>query len=65
MNTVTKGLNNVLNGLLVSLMLGLIASVTWQVVSRYLLGDPSSVTEELARFLLIWSALAGQCGGLS
>ena len=34
-------------------------AVLWQVASRYLLGDPSSVTEELARFLLIWLGLLG------
>jgi len=27
--------------------------VTWQVLSRYVLGDPSAWTEEVARMLLI------------
>ena len=33
--------------------------VTWQVVSRYALGDPSQWTEEVARMLLIWVGLLG------
>jgi TRAP-type C4-dicarboxylate transport system permease small subunit len=45
--------------LLVTLFLGLIFSVTWQVASRYLFRAPSSWTEELARFLLIWIGLLG------
>lgn len=41
------------------LMATMVFSVTWQIVSRYLLGDPSPWTEELARFLLIWIGLLG------
>jgi len=41
------------------LMALMVACVTWQIVSRYLLGDPSPWTEELARFLLIWIGLLG------
>ena len=33
--------------------------VSWQVFSRYVLNAPSSFTEELARFLLIWITLLG------
>ncbi|MFV8817495.1 TRAP transporter small permease [Haliea sp. E17] len=49
----------VLQRVLALLMLLLVACVTWQVVSRYLLGDPSSWTEELARYLLVWIGLLG------
>jgi TRAP-type C4-dicarboxylate transport system permease small subunit len=52
-------LDRLLSGLLVLLMLTLVLSVTWQVISRYLLQAPSSWTEELARFLLIWIGLMG------
>lgn len=44
---------------LASLMGLMVLCVTWQIVSRYLLGDPSQWTEELARFLLIWIGLLG------
>ena len=40
-------------------MLALVLSVSWQVASRYLLQAPSSWTEELARFLLVWIGLLG------
>ncbi len=50
-----------LRGVLVVLMAGLALNVIWQVTSRYLLGDPSSFTEELARFLLLWIGLLGGC----
>jgi len=33
--------------------------VVWQVFTRYVLNDPSSYTDELARYLLIWVALLG------
>ncbi|MCE8019484.1 TRAP transporter small permease [Halomonas sp. MCCC 1A11036] len=37
----------------------IVASVTWQVVSRYLLGTPSTSTSEIARLLFMWLALLG------
>lgn len=43
----------------VFLMTVLVLDVVWQVVSRFLLRDPSTVTEELARYLLIWLGLFG------
>ncbi len=45
--------------LLVLLMLLMVADVTWQVVSRYVVKSPSSYTEEIARFLLIWISFLG------
>jgi TRAP-type C4-dicarboxylate transport system permease small subunit len=45
--------------LLALLLAVMVASVTWQIVSRYLLVSPSSWTEELARFMLIWIGLVG------
>ena len=45
--------------LLATLMAVMVACVTWQIVSRYVLGNPSSWTEELARFLLVWIGLLG------
>lgn len=45
--------------LLALLLALLVAAVTWQIVSRYALARPSSWTEELARYLLIWISLIG------
>ncbi|NDE61211.1 MAG: TRAP transporter small permease, partial [Cyclobacteriaceae bacterium] len=41
------------------LMALMVLNVTWQVVSRYVLGDPSSFTDELARYSMIWLGLLG------
>jgi TRAP-type C4-dicarboxylate transport system permease small subunit len=47
-------------GALLATALGLaVLAVVWQVASRYLLGAPSSFTDELVRFLLIWIGLIG------
>ncbi|WP_049722942.1 TRAP transporter small permease [Gilvimarinus polysaccharolyticus] len=42
-----------------ALMVALVLNVTWQVVTRFFTNDPSSFTEELARFFLIWIAFLG------
>jgi len=37
----------------------LVLNVLWQVTSRFVIGNPSSFTDELAGFLLIWVGLLG------
>ncbi|MGB2079961.1 MAG: TRAP transporter small permease [Vibrio sp.] len=37
----------------------LVVTVTWQVFSRYVLNDPSSFTDELSRYTMIWLGLLG------
>jgi len=37
----------------------LVIDVIWQVVTRFIFNSPSSFTDELARFLLIWLGLLG------
>ena len=45
---------------LIAVFMGLmVINVSWQVFSRYILGDPSSFTDELARYSMIWLGLAG------
>lgn len=42
------------------LILGLmVIAVVWQVFTRYVLVNPSTYTDELARFLMIWLGLLG------
>jgi len=48
---------------LVVLMSVMVVDVTWQVASRFVFQDPSSFTEELAGFLLIWIGLLGAAYG--
>ncbi|WP_016956498.1 TRAP transporter small permease [Catenovulum agarivorans] len=59
MNTVTSHIESLLKKLLVLLSALIVVGVTWQVISRYVLQAPSSVTEEAARFILIWISLFG------
>jgi len=44
---------------LITLMALMVLDVTWQIFTRFLTDSPSSWTEELARFLLIWIGLLG------
>tara|TARA_R110002050_G_scaffold286121_2_gene436293 strand:+ start:24324 stop:24728 length:405 start_codon:yes stop_codon:yes gene_type:complete len=37
----------------------MVINVLWQVFSRYFLGEPSSFTDELARYLMIWVGILG------
>tara|TARA_R110000868_G_scaffold304437_16_gene565238 strand:- start:8579 stop:9058 length:480 start_codon:yes stop_codon:yes gene_type:complete len=52
-------LNTYLGYFLAFLMGIMLSSVCWQVFSRYILSSPSSFTDELARYLLIWIGLLG------
>jgi len=52
-------LDKILGGFLVFLMSIMVISVLWQVFSRYVMDSPSSITEELARYLLIWIGVLG------
>lgn len=54
-----RAIHRLLEATLVILMLVLVGSVTWQVLSRYLLGAPAFWTEELARFALVWVGVLG------
>jgi TRAP-type C4-dicarboxylate transport system permease small subunit len=49
----------VVGAALAALMGAAVLNVLWQVASRFLLGDPSSFTDEAARFLLVWIGLLG------
>lgn len=52
-------INSILAHLLVAIMAIMVLNVLWQVFSRYFLGSPSSFTDELARYLLIWIGILG------
>ncbi|MGH1364087.1 MAG: TRAP transporter small permease [Calditrichia bacterium] len=52
-------IDQVLEKLLVFIMGLMVVVVTWQVVTRYVLNDPSSYTAELATYLLIWVSMLG------
>jgi len=52
-------IDHFLERVLIVLMLILVLDVLWQVTSRYVLASPSSFTDELAGFLLIWVGVLG------
>ena len=52
-------INTVLEWTLIFLMSFLVLDVLWQVISRYVMNSPSSYTDELAGYLLIWVGLLG------
>ena len=52
-------LDKVLGRALVLIMTIMVINVIWQVFSRYVLGTPSSFTDEMARFLMIWIGVLG------
>ncbi|MEC3878867.1 TRAP transporter small permease [Parapedobacter sp. 10938] len=58
-----KKLDRFLEVSLVFLLSILVVAVVWQVFSRYVLNAPSSVTEEIARFLLVWVGILGAAYG--
>ena len=57
------GVEKALGWLLVGLMSVMVVDVSWQVASRFIFQTPSSFTEELAGFLLIWIGLLGAAYG--
>jgi TRAP-type C4-dicarboxylate transport system permease small subunit len=57
--TLRQKIDKVIELLLIAIMSLLVIDVLWQVFSRYVLAAPSSFTDELAGFLLIWVGLLG------
>ena len=52
-------LDQVVSGSLVLLMALMVLNVTWQVLSRYVFQNPSSFTDELSRYMLVWLGMLG------
>ncbi|EGU32080.1 putative small integral C4-dicarboxylate membrane transport protein [Vibrio ichthyoenteri ATCC 700023] len=59
MKKLVEYINKSLATFTVSLSTFLVLCVVWQVLSRYIIGRPSTVTDELARYLFMWVALIG------
>ncbi|SHM26544.1 TRAP transporter small permease [Roseibium suaedae] len=54
-----KSVDAILRWAIIAIFTVLVACVVWQVASRFIFGVPSTVTDELARFLFMWVALIG------
>lgn len=59
------GLDRLLEAMVAAVMAILVLDVLWQVFTRFVLRDPSSWTEELATFLMVWIGLLGSCVALN
>lgn len=49
----------VLKWMLIVIMAAITINVLWQVFSRFILLNPSSFTEELSRYMLVWLGILG------
>jgi len=65
LKTTKKILDRSLEILIIVVMAVLTVDVLWQVFTRFVLKDPSTGTEELAIFLLIWVSLLGAAVALN
>ncbi|WP_335964423.1 TRAP transporter small permease [Galbibacter sp. PAP.153] len=56
---IRKKIDLLLGRFLVLIMAIMVINVLWQVFTRYVTGTPSSFTDELARYLMIWVGVLG------
>lgn len=59
MKKLVNGIDVTLKWLVIIFMGANVINVLWQVFTRFVLNDPSTFTEELARYLLIWVSFLG------
>jgi len=65
MPRIKAAVDRVLEFALIVVMAVMTLNVLWQVFTRFVLNDPSSFTDELARYLLIWAGVLGASYGVS
>jgi len=56
--------DHLIAGFSILVMIALVVCVVWQVFSRYVLNAPSTMTDEIARFSMIWVGLLGASYGV-
>lgn len=54
-----KKIDKIVGNALVIIMGVMVINVLWQVFTRFIVGTPSSFTDELARYLMIWVGILG------
>ncbi|OEK08801.1 C4-dicarboxylate ABC transporter permease [Flavivirga aquatica] len=54
-----KKIDRILGRTLAIIMSIMVINVLWQVFTRFIVGSPSSFTDELARYLMIWVGVLG------
>jgi len=56
---VIRYLDKSLSFFVICCLAAIVLCIIWQIISRFIMADPSSWSEELARFLLIWTGVLG------
>lgn len=51
--------DNIIRVLCTAIMGIMVIAVCWQVITRFILNNPSTVTEEALRYLLVWTTMVG------
>ena len=59
MKTLRLAIDRLLGSAMCILMAAMVLNVLWQVFTRFVLRNPSSYTEEAARYMMIWVGLLG------
>ena len=59
MKTLRVAIDRLLAGVICVLMAAMVINVLWQVFTSFILKNPSSFTEESARYMMIWVGLLG------
>jgi TRAP-type C4-dicarboxylate transport system permease small subunit len=59
MVSLKEKLDKIVGTMLMVIMAVMVINVTWQVFSRYVIQSPSSFTDELSRYLLVWLGMLG------
>jgi len=54
-----RKIDKIVGNVLVFIMAIMVINVLWQVFTRFVIGTPSSFTDELARYLIIWVGVLG------
>ena len=59
MKQIRSQLDKIIELLLVSILSAMVINGLWQIITRYFSATPSSFSDELARYLMIWLGLMG------
>lgn len=56
---IRKKIDNILGKLLILILILIVLNILWQIITRFLLHNPSTFTDEIARYLMIWLCVLG------
>ncbi|WP_042276299.1 TRAP transporter small permease [[Clostridium] dakarense] len=59
MDNLRKALNKVIEVICMALLAFMVVLGTWQIITRYVLNNPSTVSEDLLIYSFVWMALLG------